>query len=116
MQGNIIMADKKVEDVEEVTETMSEKVDNIAEKCIKFFSPITEKVRELVLGFGEIIVTVSVLIGVITAVIGGISDMINIGFFTGLSNMFSNIVSVIMGALVIFLLFAIYRNGQKGKK
>jgi len=70
----------------------------------------------MVLAFGEIIVTISVIIGLVTALVGGLSDMANIGFFTGLSNMFSNFINVIMGALVIFLLFAIYRNGEKGTK
>lgn len=101
-----------IESTEE-NDTMSSRVD----KCVSFFAPITEKVRDIVLGFGEIIVTISVIIGLVTAIIGGISDMFNVSFFAGISTMFSDIVNVIMGALVIFLLFAIYRNGEpKSKK
>jgi len=99
--------------------TKSQKEQNTAgskiDKCVSFFAPITEKVRDIVLGFGEIIVTISVVIGLITAIIGGVSDMVNVSFFTGISTMFSDIVNVIMGALVIFLLFAIYRNGELKK-
>ena len=110
------MAEKKVEDTNTENETNVPNPVKFIEKCINFFSPITEKVRDIVLGFGEIIVTVSVIIGIATAVISGLSNMVHIGFFTGLSTMFSEIVSVIMGALVIFLLFAIYRNGEKTTK
>jgi len=113
------MAKKKIEEVEDniveenqKNETVNEKI----EKGIALFTPITEKVRETVLSFGEIIVTISVIIGLVTAVVGGLSDMANVGFFAGLSTMFSSIVNVIMGALVIFLLFAIYRNGEKKGK
>ncbi len=108
------MTENKTEEVIEAvtsseieTETKSE---SISEKCISLLSPITEKVREIVLGFGEIIVTISVLIGLVTAIIGGLSDILNVGFFAGLSTMLSDIVSVVMGALVIFLLFAIYKK------
>jgi len=100
------LADEKVEEVEK-------KSSNFIGRGIIFLSPITEKVRDIVLGFGELIVTVSVIVGVVAAVIGGVSDMGNIGFFAGLSSIFTEIVGVIMAALVIFLLFAIYRNGEK---
>jgi hypothetical protein len=85
-------------------------------KTIVTLSPLMEKVRDIVLGFGELIVTVSVIIGLITALINGFSDMANIGFFAGLGTMFSEAVTVITGALVVFLLFAIYRNGEKPLK
>jgi hypothetical protein len=74
--------------------------------------PITRRVRDFVLGFGEIIVTVSVVIGLISALIAGLAEMGNVGFFTGLTSMINSMVSVIMGALVIFLLFAIKKNGD----
>jgi len=99
-----------VETAKEATKNISEKVNEATDKAIGFFNPITEKVRDIVLGFGELIVTVSVIIGLITAILGGITDMGNLGFFTGLTNMFSAMISVVMGALVIFLLFAIYRK------
>ena len=98
---------------DENTEEVTQKSSNILGKGIVFLSPITEKVRDIVLGFGELIVTVSVIIGLVTAVISGITDIGNHGLFTGLTSMLSDMVSVIMGALVIFLLFAIYRNGEK---
>ena len=94
-------------------ENKKNKLEDILGKGILFLSPITEKVRDIVLAFGELIVTISVIIGLGTAIIGGFSDMVNVGIFAGLSTMFSDIVSVIMGALVVFLLFAIYRNGEK---
>lgn len=103
------MADENVEEVE----IKASKSSGLLGQGIVFLSPITEKVRDIVLSFGELIVTVSVIIGLITAIIGGFSDMINVGFFAGLSSMFTDMVGVIMGALVIFLLFAIYRNGEK---
>lgn len=103
------MANEKVEEVER-------KPGNILGRGILFLSPITEKVRDIVLGFGELIVTVSVIVGLITAIIGGFSNMTNVGFLAGLSSMFADMIGVIMGALVIFLLFAIYRNGEKPLK
>ena len=112
------MSEKNEEIVEEITgstKSMSDKFTDATEKGIGFFTPITEKVRDIVLGFGEIIVTISVIIGLLNAIIGGVSDMGNVGFFTGFSTMFSDMISVIMGALVIFLLFAIYRNSEKPK-
>ena len=110
------MSENKVEEVTEVeeeTKKTEKKPSNILGRSILFLSPITERTRDIVLGFGELIVTVSVLIGLITAIIGGFSDILNVGVFAGISNMFTDMVNVIMGALVIFLLFAIYRNGQK---
>jgi len=85
------------------TETLS----NATEKTVGFFEPITHQVREVILGFGEIVVTIFVVVGIVAAIIGGLSDMANVGFFAGLSSMFQEIVTVVMGALVIFLLFAI---------
>ena len=99
--------------VKEGAEKVSESIGNATKKTIDTLEPITEKVRENVLGFGEIIVTVSVLVGLFTAVLGGISEMGNVGFFSGLSSMLQNVVSVVMGALVIFLLFAIKKNTDK---
>ena len=94
---------------------MSEKTEELVKTIGDKLNGITAKVQELVLGSGELIVTISVIIGLITALIGGIADMGNVGFFTGLSSMLSNMISVIMGSLVIFLLFAIYKNGEKTK-
>jgi len=102
-------AEKPEQKVEEV----EKKTGSILGRGILFLSPITERVRDIVLGFGELIVTISVIIGLITAIVGGFSQMANVGFFAGLSSMFTEMVGVIMGALVIFLLFAIYRNGEK---
>ncbi|MFA5502486.1 MAG: hypothetical protein WC253_07610 [Sulfurovaceae bacterium] len=85
------------------TETLS----NATEKTVGFFEPITHQVREAILTFGEVVVTIFVVVGLVAAVIGGLSDMANVGFFAGLSSMFQEIVTVVMGALVIFLLFAI---------
>jgi predicted lipid-binding transport protein (Tim44 family) len=85
------------------TETLS----NATEKTVGFFEPITHQVREAILSFGEVVVTIFVVVGLVAAVIGGLSDMANVGFFAGLSSMFQEIVTVVMGALVIFLLFAI---------
>jgi hypothetical protein len=113
------MSDKNEEIVEEVTEStksIGEKLNDVTEKSIGLLSPITEKVREIVLGFGEIIVTISVIVGLVAALLGGITDMGNLGFFTGFTNMLSQMISVIMGALVIFLLFAIYRKSEKKAK
>jgi hypothetical protein len=45
--------------------------------------------------------------------IAGLTEMGNVGFFTGLTSMVNSMVNVIMGALVIFLLFAIKKNGDK---
>ena len=111
----------KVEEVvEKVTDTVEDTVEDVKDgaksmfdKCLNIMSPITDKVRSFVLGFGEIILTVSVIIGLVSAILGGISDMGNVGFFTGLSNMLQGMISVVMGALVIFLLFAINKNTQK---
>lgn len=86
---------------------ITERLINTTEKTFDFFEPITQKVREIILGFGEIVVTIFVVVGIAAAIIGGLSDMANVGFFAGLSSMFQEIVTVVMGALVIFLLFAI---------
>lgn len=89
------------------TANISESISEATQKTVSFFKPITEKVRGLVLGLGEVIVTIFAVVGIVAAIISGLSDMATTGFFTGLSNMFISIVSVVMGALVIFLLFAI---------
>ncbi len=97
----------------ENTEQTSGKAAGYCEKCQKLIGPVTEKVRDLVLGFGEIIITVTVVIALISAFVGGLSAMGNVGFFAGLSYMFTEMANVIMGALVLFLLFGIYRNTEK---
>lgn len=117
------MSDKssKVEEVvEKVEETVKETVEDVKEgassmfdKCLNIISPITDKVRSFVLGFGEIILTISVIIGLVSAILAGVSEMGNVGFFTGLSSMLQGMISVVMGALVIFLLFAIKKNTDK---
>jgi hypothetical protein len=125
------MAEKTTEtQTEKTTETQAEKksfLDTLKElsmqtlsalkelstKTMNFLEPLTQKVRDLVLTFGELIVTASIIIGVASAVIDGLSTMSTVGFFAGLSSMFSNIISIIMGALVIFLLFAIYKNTKQ---
>ena len=100
-------------DANEARVHITEKLIDTTEKTFDFFEPITHKVRCIVLGFGEVVVTIFVVIGIIEAVIGGLSDMANVGFFAGLSSMFQEIVSVGMGALVIFLLFAIKESLDK---
>ena len=110
VQDNVAAATDKVK---EGAEKVSESIENATQKTIDIFDPITAKVRDNVLGFGEIIVTISVLIGLFTAIVGGFSEMGNVGFFSGFSSMLKDIVSVIMGALVIFLLFAIKKNTDK---
>jgi len=107
------MSDEKTEEEIEVEEKRGGLLSGMLGKLIVSLSPITEKVRDIVLAFGELIVTVSVIVGVVTAIIAGASDMMHIGIGAGLSTMFNGIVNVVMGALVIFLLFAIYRNGEK---
>ena len=92
-----------------------EKINDATEKTISFFDPITQKVRNVVLGIGEIIVTIAAVVGIVAAILGGFSDMSKIGFFAGLSSMFKGIVGVIMGALFIFLLFAIKEALEKKK-
>jgi hypothetical protein len=109
-------AEKIAEEVGEAAESVNEKVSSASKKFMDYITPITEKVRDLVLGFGEIIITVTVIIGLISALIGGLSEMGNVGFFSGLSSMFTEMSGVIMGALMIFLLFGIYRNTEKGSK
>ena len=97
----------------EPKESIFEKLNGYISKIIAIFEPITDKVRKIVLDFGELILTVSVTIGLVSAIIDGLSAMGNVGFFSGLSSMFNNIVSIVMGALVIFLLFAIRKNTEK---
>ena len=104
---------KAVDSAEKMTKQLGEGAEKLGNKLVDACEPITRKVRDVVLGFGEVIVTISVIIGIVTAIIGGLADMGNIGFFTGLVNMIEGIVGVIMGALVIFLLFAIKKNGDK---
>ncbi len=94
-------------DANEARVHITERLIDTTEKTFDFFEPITHKVREIVLGFGEVVVTIFVVVGIVAAIIGGLSDMANVGFFAGLSSMFQEIVTVVMGALVIFLLFAI---------
>ena len=106
-------AEATSETISDKAEAAKESIEEKVDKGVKALAPITDKVRELVLGFGEIILTVTVIIGLVSAVISGLSDMGNVGFFTGLGNMFQSISSVIMGALVIFLLFAIKKNTDK---
>ncbi|CUV66256.1 hypothetical protein BN3087_690004 [Sulfurovum sp. enrichment culture clone C5] len=100
-------------DANEARVHITEKLIDTTEKTFDFFEPITHKVRAVVLGFGEVLVTIFVVVGVIAAVIGGLSDMANVGFFAGLSSMFQEMVTVVMGALVIFLLFAIKESLDK---
>ncbi len=104
---------KAADAAEKMTKQLGEGAEKFGSKLIGICEPITQKVRDVVLGFGEVIVTISVIIGIVTAIIGGLADMGNIGFFTGLVNMIEGIVGVVMGALVIFLLFAIKKNGDK---
>jgi hypothetical protein len=103
------------DEVDEAQMSFVEKINDATEKTISFFDPITQKVRGIVLGIGEIIVTIAAVVGIIAAILGGFSDMSKIGFFAGLSSMFKGIVGVIMGALFIFLLFAIKEALEKKK-
>lgn len=102
-------------DANEARVHITEKLIDTTEKTFDFFEPITHKVRAVVLGFGEVVVTIFVVVGIIAAVIGGLSDMANVGFFAGLSSMFQEIVTVVMGALAIFLLFAIKEKLDNNK-
>ncbi|MDD5358954.1 MAG: hypothetical protein PHI79_01630 [Sulfurovaceae bacterium] len=102
-------------DANEARVHITEKLIDSTEKTFNFFEPITHQVRALVLGFGEVVVTIFVVVGIVAAVIGGLSDMANVGFFAGLSSMFQEIVTVVMGALAIFLLFAIKENLDNNK-
>ncbi|MEJ2498067.1 MAG: hypothetical protein P8Y49_03120 [Sulfurovaceae bacterium] len=103
------------DEVDEAQMSFVEKINDATEKTISFFDPITQKVRNVVLGIGEIIVTIAAVVGIVAAILGGFSDMSKIGFFAGLSSMFKGIVGVIMGALFIFLLFAIKEALEKKK-
>ena len=103
------------DEIDEAQMSFVEKINDAAEKTISFFDPITQKVRNVVLGIGEIIVTIAAVVGIVAAILGGFSDMSKIGFFAGLSSMFKGIVGVIMGALFIFLLFAIKEALEKKK-
>ena len=103
------------DEIDEAQMSFVEKINDAAEKTISFFDPITQKVRNVVLGIGEIIVTIAAIVGIVAAILGGFSDMSKIGFFAGLSSMFKGIVGVIMGALFIFLLFAIKEALEKKK-
>jgi hypothetical protein len=103
------------DEIDEAQMSFAEKINDATEKTISFFDPITQKVRGIVLGIGEIIVTIAAVVGIIAAILGGFSDMSKIGFFAGLSSMFKGIVGVIMGALFIFLLFAIKEALEKKK-
>ncbi|MDD5406568.1 MAG: hypothetical protein PHE73_06490 [Sulfurovaceae bacterium] len=94
-------------DANEARVHFSETLGNATEKTVNFFEPITHQVRDVILTFGEVVVTIFVVVGIAAAIIGGLSDMANVGFFAGLSSMFQEIVTVVMGALAIFLLFAI---------
>ena len=118
------VSEKATEAKANFTETITEKatdakanftetITQATEKTISFFDPITRRVRDVVLGLGEIIVTIVVLVGVIAAIIGGFSDMSTVGFFAGLTSIIKGIVGIIMGALVIFLLFDIKKNLEK---
>jgi hypothetical protein len=100
------------EQIEENAKDAQESAKKSWKEYGNMLEPITRKVRDFVLGFGEIIVTISVIFGLISALIAGLADMGNVGFFTGLTTMINNMVSVVMGALVIFLLFAIKNNGD----
>lgn len=102
-------------DANEARVHITEKLIDTTEKTFDFFEPITHKVRAVVLGFGEVVVTIFVVVGIIAAIIGGLSDMANVGFFAGLSSMFQEIVTVVMGALAIFLLFAIKEKLDNNK-
>jgi len=103
------------DEIDEAQMSFAEKINDATEKTISFFDPITQKVRGIVLGIGEIIVTIAAVVGIVAAILGGFSDMSKIGFFAGLSSMFKGIVGVIMGALFIFLLFAIKEALEKKK-
>lgn len=95
------------ENASHATANISESISEATNKTVSFFEPITQKVRDIILGLGEVIVTIFAVVGIVAAIVNGLSDMATIGFFSGLSSMFQSIVSVVMGALVIFLLFAI---------
>ncbi len=103
------------DEIDEAQMSFTGKINDATEKTISFFDPITQKVRSIVLGIGEIIVTIAAIVGIIAAILGGFSDMAEIGFFAGLSSMFIGIVVVVMGALFIFLLFAIKEALEKKK-
>lgn len=94
-------------DANEARVHFTETLGSATEKTVNFFEPITHQVRDIILTFGEVVVTIFVVVGIAAAIIGGLSDMANVGFFAGLSSMFQEIVTVVMGALAIFLLFAI---------
>jgi hypothetical protein len=104
---------KKAEPEAASDETITEKLNKATEKGLDIFDPITNKVREIVLKFGEIILTVSIVIGLGNAVLQGLTTMGNVGFFSGIGTMIEDMVKVIMSAIVIFLLFAIYKNTGK---
>jgi hypothetical protein len=104
---------KKAEPEAASDETISEKLNKATEKGLDIFDPITNTVRDIVLKFGEIILTVSIIIGLGNAVLQGLTTMGNVGFFSGISSMIEDMVKVIMSAIVIFLLFAIYKNTNK---
>ncbi len=93
--------------------TLTEKLNSATEKGLDIFDPITNKVRDIVLKFGEIILTVSIIIGLGNAVLNGLTTMGNVGFFSGISAMIEDMVKVIMSAIVIFLLFAIHKGVTK---
>jgi hypothetical protein len=104
---------KKAEPEAASDETISEKLNKATEKGLDIFDPITNTVRDIVLKFGEIILTVSIIIGLGNAVLQGLTTMGNVGFFSGIGTMIEDMVKVIMSAIVIFLLFAIYKNTNK---
>jgi len=103
----------KIEDVKEGTARVANKVDEGMQKTMGFFAPITDKISSLVLGFGEIIITIALVFGLAIEVMNGLSVMGEVGFIDGLLQMLQGIISVVMAALILFLLFAIKKNTDK---
>ncbi len=101
---------KKVSDAAKET---SAKAGNLWSKILGFLDPITSVIGDFVVESGKVIVTLSVLIGLVSVVIGGLADMGNVGFFTGLSSIFHNAIDVVMGGLTILVLIAIKENTDK---
>jgi len=99
--------------VSEAAKETSEKVEKSWGKFLGFLDPLTNKIGEFVVDSGKVIVTLSILIGLISVLIGGFADMGNVGFFTGLSNIFHNAITVIMSGLTILVLIAIKENTDK---
>lgn len=102
----------KIEDVKEGTAKVASKVDESVQKTMNFFSPITDKISSVVLGFGEIIITIALVFGLVLEVFNGLSLM-GESFIDGLIQMLQGMISVVMASLILFLLFAIKKNTDK---